>query len=337
MAMIDIGGFLATPTVEGAVEYARTVEERGFDAVWAIDSQQLYTDAHLTLAACAEATDDLTLAPGVTNPTSRHPSVTANAAATLDQLAPGRVEVGLGAGDSAVYSIGESPANVRELERGASVVRDLLRGETVEFGGQPFTLGTRERDVPVHVAAEGPRTLRMAGSVGDGVIFGGGPKPATVRDLGLANVEEGADRSGRSLEDIELTVLAPACVDENRARAVERLKPVIEPIAYHNFSFSVEEAPPDVQEDLRGLVDAHDVREHGQEDPDDLERIPDGVWEYLGDRFAIAGTPDECRERLAALDDLGVDHVMCLFPPDPLGGAIEFHERVLSESVAAAV
>jgi 5,10-methylenetetrahydromethanopterin reductase len=326
---MEFGGFTATDTVSEAVEYARSLEAWGWDALWAIDSQQLYTDLYVTLTACAEATDDLTLAPGITNPKSRHPSVTANAVASLDQVAGGRVLLGIGAGDSGVYSVGKEPADVDQLHESAAKIQRLLRGEEIEFNGEPFQLAPRRRDVDVYVAAEGPVTLRMAGQVADGVIFGGGPKPAVVEELGLANIREGAARSGRSLDDIDIVTLTPTCVADTRARAVEKLKPVIEPIAYHNFTFSVEEAPQEIRDDLETLVRRHDMQEHGDEEADALAEIGDEVWEYLGDRFAVAGPPDRCRDRLQRLRNLGVDHAMCLFPPDPHEETERFHRTVL--------
>jgi 5,10-methylenetetrahydromethanopterin reductase len=169
----------------------------------------------------------------------------------------------------------------------------------------------------------------MAGATGDGVIFGGGPNPQTVEELGLHNIRRGAERAGRSLDEIDLVALTPACVAETKAEAVERLKPVIEPIAYHNFTFSVEEAPAALQADLQSLVDAHDMQEHGDEEAAALDTIDDRVWEYLGDRFAIAGPPEECRDRLRALEELGVNEVMCLFPPERDAQQRRFHEAVL--------
>ncbi|UHQ95208.1 LLM class flavin-dependent oxidoreductase [Haloterrigena alkaliphila] len=332
---MKFGGFVATDSIDDATEYARSLERWGWNALWAIDSQQLYTDLYVTLTACATVTDELTLAPGITNPKSRHPSVTANAVASLDQFSEGRAVLGVGAGDSAVYSVGKRPASVDELAESAEKMRRLLRGEEVTLGGEPFQLESRQRDVDVYVAAEGPKTLRAAGEVADGVIFGGGPNPETVAELGLANVRRGAEHAGRSLDELDIVTLTPTCVAESRADAVEKLKPVIEPIAYHNFSFSVEEAPNDVQADLRALVDAHDMQEHGDEEADALDEINDEVWEYLGDRFAVAGPPPACRERLWALEELGVDHVMCLFPPDRRTETERFHDRVLADTALA--
>lgn len=314
--MLEFGGFCAMQSADGAVRYARLVEDLGFDALWAIDSQQLYTELYTTLTACAHATEEVELAPGITNPVSRHPSVTASAMATLDQVSDGRASLGIGAGDSAVYSIGKHPTTVDELRDATTTLQSLFAGETVEFDGEPFALETCERPLDVSVAAEGSRTLRMAGAVGDGVIFGGGPSPETVETLGIENIRAGAEAAGRDLDDLRLVALTPACVAESQSAAVEQLRPVIEPIAWHNFSFSVEEAPPHLQDDLQRLADAHDMQEHGKEMADAIEGIPDEVWEYLGDRFAVAGPPEACRERLRRLADLGVDHVMCLFPPD---------------------
>jgi 5,10-methylenetetrahydromethanopterin reductase len=314
--MIEFGGFCATDATDEAVEYARLVEELGFDTLWAIDSQQLYTELYVTLTAAAYETEDIELAPGITNPVSRHPSVTASAIASLDQVADGRASLGIGAGDSAVYSVGETPASVEGLREAVTTVRALFDGETVTFDGEPFTLETCERTPDLNVAAEGPKTLQMAGAVGDGVIFGGGPNPEIVESLGLENIRAGAREAGRDPDDVRLVALAPTCVAESRSAAVERLQPVIEPIAWHNFSFSVEEAPSDLQDDLQRLADAHDMEEHGKTEADAIDAVSDAAWEYLGNRFAIAGPPETCRERIRRLAEVGVDHVMCLFPPE---------------------
>lgn len=326
---MEFGGFVATDSVAEATAYARALEAWEWDALWAIDSQQLYTDLYVTLTACAEVTDSLMLAPGITNPKSRHPSVTADAMASLGQVAEGRTVLGIGAGDSAVYSIGKQPMSVLGLKQTATTLQRLLRGDEVEFDGEPFQLEPLDGDIDVYVAAEGPKTLQMAGEIADGVIFGGGPNPETVEHLGLTNLRQGAERAERTLDEIDLVTLTPTCVAESQAHAVEKLRPVIEPIAYHNFSFSTAEAPPDVQEDLQTLVEARDMREHGAEEAAALEQIDDAVWEYLGDRFAVAGTPEQCRSRLRDLDELGVDHVMCLFPPDRLSENERFQEQVL--------
>lgn len=327
--MIEFGGFCAVQSIEQAREYAQLVEGHGFETLWAIDSQQLYTELYVTLAECARVTEEVALAPGITNPVSRHPSVTASAIAALDQVSEGRASLGIGAGDSAVYSIGKTPTTVDGLREAATTIQSLLAGEMVEFDGEPFTLETVDRQPDVYVAAEGPKTLQMAGAVGDGVIFGGGPNPETVAELGLENIRAGAEAAGRTLDDIRLVALTPACVADTQAEAVETLKPVIEPVAWHNFSFSVAEAPEHLQPELQRLADAHDMQEHGKEDAEAIGTVQDEVWEYLGDRFAVAGPPERCQDRLRELAELGVDEVMCLFPPDRFEHTRRFAEEVM--------
>lgn len=315
-------------SVAFAVEFARTVEACGYEKLWITDSHQLYADPYVALTACASATDDVEVSPGVTNPLTRHSTVTADAIASVDEVADGRASLAVGAGDSAVYSIGETPASVDELRAAAVTIGRLLDGETVVFGDVPFELALA-RDVPVHVAAEGPRTLEMAGEVADGVVFGGGTEPDVV-ERGLEHVRRGAEGAGRSLADVHVSVLAPACVADTRAEGVAALMDVLEPIAYHNFSFSVEDAPATLRAELRELVERHDMRQHGRADADPARETSAAVREYLGERFAIAGPASQCRERIERLAARGVDECFLGFPAtDPVEHAERFADRVL--------
>ena len=316
-------------SVAFAVEFAETLEAAGYEKLWVTDSHQLYADPYVTLTACAAATSEIELSPGVTNPITRHPTVTANAIASVDEVADGRASLAVGAGDSAVYSIGKTPASVEELRDAAVTLRQLLDGETITYGEVPFTLEFGDGTVPVHVAAEGPRTLRMAGEVADGVVFGGGTNPGIV-ERGLDHVRRGAERADRSFEDIHVSVLAPTCVAESRAAGVEALMDIIEPIAYHNFSFSVDDAPADLREELRALVERHDMREHGQSEAEAAREVSPELREHLGDRFAIAGPPEQCRERIGRLADCGVDECYLGFPAvEPIEHAERFAEELL--------
>lgn len=327
---MDVDSFYFPKGVDSAREYARFLEDSQFRSIWVADSHQLYTDTYATLAVCAMETETLELRTGVTNPISRHPSVTANAIATINQLSDDRATLGIGAGDSGVYSIGKKPAKVSELHETVEKIQALVAGDTVEFGGEEFELEQANGSIDVFVAAEGPVTLRMAGQVADGIIFGGGSDPEIIEELALENIRTGAERAGRTLDDIELTTLTPACVADTRATGTKTLMHMLEPIAYHNFSHSMQEAPDELRDDLQKLVDAHDFREHGDEDATPPEELPEAVQEYCANRWAIAGPTEYCRERLRALEDVGVDRVM-LIPPtgNPSEYAREFNEQVL--------
>jgi 5,10-methylenetetrahydromethanopterin reductase len=332
--MIAVDSFYFPKSITSAREYARFLEDSRFSSLWVADSHQLYTDTYATLAVCAMETETLGLRTGVTNPISRHPSVTANAIATINQLSGDRAALGIGAGDSGVYSIGKEPATPGELHEAVDTIRALVAGESVDFDGEEFRLEQANGSIDVFVAAEGPATLRMAGEVADGIMFGGGSNPEIVAELALENIRIGAERAGRSLEDITLTTLTPACVAETKAEGAETMMHMLEPIAYHNFSHSMAEAPEELHDDLQELVDAHDFREHGDEDATPPEELPDAVQEYCGNRWAIAGPPEYCRDRLRALEDVGVDGAMLTFPTGgPLEYAREFDERVLKPMV----
>jgi len=329
--MIDVDSFYFPTSIEAAREYARFLDGSEFSAIWVADSHQLYTDTYATLAVCAMETETLGLRTGVTNPISRHPSVTANAIATINKLSGDRAHLGMGAGDSGVYSIGKQPAKVSELHEAVENIQALLAGESVEFGDEEFVLEQSNGSVDVYVAAEGPVTLRMAGQVADGVMFGGGSNPKIIEDLAYENLSVGAERAGRSLDDIGIVTLTPGCVADTKEKATRKLMHMLEPIAYHNFSHSMEEAPEELHDELEALVEAHEFREHGDQDATSPEELPQRVQDYLGERWAIAGPPEYCRERLRALDDVGVDTVMITFPTGaPLEHAKEFEEKVLA-------
>lgn len=328
--MVDIDSFYFPTSIDATREYAQYLEDSEFSCIWVADSHQLYTDTYVTLAVCAMETETLGLRTGVTNPISRHPSVTANAISSINQLSGDRVSIGIGAGDSGVYSIGKEPVKVGELHEAVEQIQDLVAGETVEFNGEPFQLKQANGNVDVYVAADGPVTLRMAGQVGDGIMFGGGSNPEIIQDLAYENASTGAERSGRRLEDLKFVTLTPGCVAETREKATQKLMHMLEPIAYHNFSYSMEEAPEELHDDLEALVEAHEFREHGDQDATPPEELPQKIQDYLGKRWAIAGPPEYCRERLRELDAIDVDNVMITFPTGaPLEHAKEFNEKVL--------
>lgn len=325
---MEYGVGLFPETIADAVEFAQYLDRSVYEKLWMTDSHQLYADAYVTLGQCAAATEDLELSTGVTNPVTRHATVTANAISSVNEISDGRATLAIGTGDSAVYSIGKTPARVAELREYVETVQALFAGETVDFDGESFQLEAPNPSDAVHIAAEGPKTLRMAGAVADGVVFGGGTEPETV-DWALDRIEEGCEEADRSLSDIELTALAPACVADTEAAAVEELMDVLEPIAYHNFSVTTEDAPERFRSELEELVERHDMQEHGQADAEPARALSEETMQYLGKRFSVAGPPDHCRDRLDDLESR-VDAVYFGFPTrDVPGHARRFEERVL--------
>ena len=162
-----------------AADVARA-EQLGWDAALQPDSQLRRRDTYVLLAAAARVTQRITLGPLLANPVNRHPSVTASSIATVDELAPGRVLLGWGVGDTAVRLAGLKPAKVAELESSTRLMRALLDGREVEVGAARPARLPHHRPVPLWIAAGGPRTLRMAGGVADGVFIRVGTHPPNI-------------------------------------------------------------------------------------------------------------------------------------------------------------
>jgi 5,10-methylenetetrahydromethanopterin reductase len=164
-------GLLPNRSVAACADIAGAAEDLGFEGVWIADSQCLFRDAYSVLSVCAVRTQKLLIAAGVTNPITRHPAVLAGSWATLDELSGGRAILGIGVGESAVYTLGVPPTRLAELERFIDVVRRLMSGEAVELNGHEVRLPWASHHVPVVIACSGPKSLQLAGRIADGVLF----------------------------------------------------------------------------------------------------------------------------------------------------------------------
>src|SRR5919197_2952523 len=164
-------------SVDAFAADVKRAETLGWDSALQPDSQLRRRDTYVMLAAAARATARITLGTLLANPINRHPSVTASSIATIDELAPGRVLLGWGVGDTAVRLAGLRPARVKELESATRLVRALLDGEAVEIGAEQPARLPHARPVPIWLAAGGPRTLRTAGGVAGGRVQPGRDPP----------------------------------------------------------------------------------------------------------------------------------------------------------------
>src|SRR5262245_30797417 len=171
---------------------------------------------------------------------NRHPSVTASSIATIDELAPGRVLLGWGVGDTAVRLAGLRPARVKELEESTRLMRALLDGEAVEVGAARPARLPHHRPVPIWIAAGGPRTLRMAGGVADGVVSRVGSRPANVgRSVGL--IRAGAVEAGRDPAAVRVAAIFHTVLVDEPARALAMGRSMA--AGYYEYSPALFESP----------------------------------------------------------------------------------------------
>src|SRR6516164_9767480 len=194
-------------------------ETNGFTHAWIPDSQMVWADPYQCLALCAVNTRTIKLGTNVTNPSSRIAPVTACSFATLNALAPGRVIMGIGTGNTARRTLGMPAARLSELRTHVEVCRGLWTGQTV-----PYQEGDRCRQIrflpseiefvnlkdpiSIYVAASGPKTLQLAGEIGDGVILFGVVGDGLL-EYTLSHIRRGAERAGKRFEDL-YTLVATA-------------------------------------------------------------------------------------------------------------------------------
>src|SRR5687767_1684524 len=158
---------------ERSVDLAQRAEANGFEYAWMFDSHVLWRDPYPLLTLIGAATERLRLGTCVTNPATRDVTVTASALATLNEISGGRMDCGIGRGDSARRVIGKPPVTLERLEVACRLIRDLVAGRTVDYEGAETQLKWAEGkwDIPIWIAAYGPKALRLAGRIGDGVIL----------------------------------------------------------------------------------------------------------------------------------------------------------------------
>jgi 5,10-methylenetetrahydromethanopterin reductase len=282
------------------VEWARTAETCGFDMVGIADSQSLYRDVYVCAALCAVNTERIRFGPRVINPLTRHPAVAASAALTLEELAPGRTVLGIGSGDSAVYNIGRAGSTLAELRDYLLAVRGLLRDGVVDYEGRPARLTWGRADVPLYIAASGPKTLRLAGQVADGVVINTGLLPEIVRDS-IEQVRLGAVEAGRDPAVVDLWWLPLTNLADDRRAAIEEITMSLASAGSHLSRFTTvgKHIPPELLDKVRELGARYHFDQHSKPNSANRQLIAElGLVDYLADRFAVAGTADDCIRKL---------------------------------------
>ena len=218
----------------------RRVEDLGWDAALQPDSQLRRRDTYVLLAAAAQATRKIEIGTLLANPVNRHPTVTASSIATIDELAPGRVLLGWGVGDTAVRLAGLKPARVAELEASTRLMRELLDGKGVEVGAAEPARLPHHRPVPIWIAAGGPRTLRMAGGVADGVFIRVGTHPANIA-RSVQEIRAGAAAAGRDPASVRLGAIFHTVFHDDPPQALAMGKSMA--AGYYEYSPMLFEPP----------------------------------------------------------------------------------------------
>jgi 5,10-methylenetetrahydromethanopterin reductase len=328
-------GLINNQAVPDVVRQAQLAEALGYETVWITDSHLVCRELWVTLAACALGTTRIKLGPGVTVPHTRHWSVAASAIATLEEMAPGRIVLGVGTGGSSAETMGMSvqgAARIATLETMTTSIRRLLAGATARLdSGVESRLAWLDGAprIPLFVAGSGPRMLEAAGRLGDGTIMYTGTDPAILR-AGLQHVAHGAAQRQRRLADLEVLLWTPTAVDRDRARARDHVRGRVASAMRHPLPVAL--APED-QAAVRRLRDAYDSYQHATAAARHRDLVPD----RFVDMMALAGTPDEVREQVRRVMSVPEIARIIILPQSPGLGFIERESilRTFAEQVMA--
>jgi 5,10-methylenetetrahydromethanopterin reductase len=302
-------GFFFWPyTPEYTARMARLGEETGFDLVGIADTPGNALDPWVAMTLAAAATSRVALATCVTNLVTRHPSITASAAASVDAAAGGRTILGVGAGHSGVANVGGAPSRAADLREGLTFLKAALSGAPAVWRGAPTHLAWIRRAVPVYAAASGPAALRAVGAAADGafVNYGlGAQHVSRVRDL----IAEGAAGASRPASAIDVWSIACLDVAERREDALEKLGNILGFVAAYILGPDPagRGVPPDLVPAVHELRATYTTRQRDM-DPALTKRL--GLFDYLRGRLAIAGTPEDCVAQVRAAEAAGVTQLM---------------------------
>lgn len=288
--------FFPTRTAREVPDIASLSEELGFGFLGVGDVHELWADPYVSLGLAAAATSRIMLGTWVTNPLTRHPSVTANAISTLNDLSSGRAFLGIGVGDGSVRLIGDRPATLGQLADAVSVIRSRMRTQRD---------GVRREMVPIYWAAAGERSMRAGARHADGVIVSGWHTPELLQES-LQTIDQAAG-SGDHVIPIFNTALA---IDDDSRCALEAAKPYVARALARPSSAKVGGW---TVADVERFRKAYNFQRHFHRDHEIGQLVPD----ELVAKKAIAGTPQECAAQIRQIFDAGFERLAVI----PIGSA----------------
>jgi probable F420-dependent oxidoreductase len=282
----------------------RRAEAAGFEYGWLFDSHVLWREPYVLLTLMAQATGRMRLGTCVTNPGTREPTVTASTLAVLNEVSDGRMDLGIGRGDSARRVLGKPPITLANTEEAVRVIRALVAGESIEYEGTELSFPwAKGWQIPVWFAGYGPMALAMTGRVADGVILQLAD-PDLIRWF-VGQVRDAEQAAGRPRGTVKVQSAAPAHVGElELCRERTRWFPAL--VSNHVVDLVNKYPREQLPESLTGYVQdrsGYDYLHHAEVGSSNAAFVGDEVT----DRFCVIGPVEAHVEKLRELADAGVD------------------------------
>jgi 5,10-methylenetetrahydromethanopterin reductase len=295
--------------IRDGMEYARLAEERGFETVWQAESR-LVREATVPMAAYAAVTERIGIGSGVVNTWTRNVGLLAATFSTLDDLAPGRLRLGIGAWwEPLAAKVGVNRRKtLQAMRETVEAVRRLLAMERVTYHGEFVHLDDVEidivhgdrspKDIPIYIGATAMRMMELAGEIGDGVLLNYLVGP-DYNLTALEALETGAARAGRTLDDVDRPQLVVCSLDEDRSLALDRARELV--TQYLGQQPHIGKASG-VDE---SLLDEIGRMLTWPATPDQIERAMELVPDEVVQLLCAAGTADECQAKVQEYVDHG--------------------------------
>jgi len=300
-------------SVKRIVALTRQAEASGFEYGWIFDSHVLWLEPYPMLTLMATNTKKMRLGTCVTNPATRDITVTSSLFATLNLISDGRMQLGIGRGDSSRRVLGKKPVTSAQLEESVRAFRNLTAGKETEYDGQTARLPWASGGVPpVWVAGYGPKVLELAGRIADGVILQFAD-PDLI-EWCVSFVNKGADAAGRDSRKIEIMAAAPVWVSDDVKVGRERVRWFPALVSNHVVDlvsrYKPEELPPSLTSYIRDRGQ-YDYLHHCEVDSSNRNFVSDDVT----DRFCLLGPAKAHIEKIRRLERAGVTqfniYLMC--------------------------
>lgn len=300
-------------TIDRILSLARQAESAGFSYGWIFDSHVIWMEPFPLLTLMAANTKKMRLGTCVTNPAVRDVTVASSLFATLNVASHGRMQLGIGRGDSSRRVLGKKPTTLETLEEFVKAFRELNAGRKIDHEGVSARFPWANSGVPpVWVAGYGPKALRTAGRIADGVILQFADPDLIAWCLGF--VREGAREAGRDPSKIEVMSAAPVWASEDLKVARDRVRWFPALVSNHVLDLISKYKPEELPESLVSYVrdrGKYDYLHHCEVGSDNASFVTDEIV----DRFCLVGPVQEHRKKLEKLRSIGVTqfniYLMC--------------------------
>ena len=344
------------PSRVGDFELVELAERLGYSQAWFYDSQMIYSDVYATMALAAHKTATIRLGTGVAVPTTRLAPTIAHSIATINQLAPGRVELGVGTGNTARLTMGLRPISLTHMKKEVRLIQALLAGETgtlreegeehaVRFLHPHRSYINLKDPVTVSISALGPKTLAYCGSESDGHITWG-IDPDGLR-AARAIIADAAHKRGKSPGDVPSKCFFPTAVlSPGEATATPRIMSLVAPFIM-NFLHVQVEWGTDLLPPVPAVAEwVERYKQYAAGLPADTRHLTlheghiiypradeaEFIVPELAEVVAIIGQPDEIIARIHTLEDAGLSHfAFQVMDDDPVRQMTDFAEKVMGK------